>query len=184
VLTEPLPLFVKELEDFLGVLGSLLLVENGDFLRPPCGNGLQVLGTHDRACASPACETVPVTGNAGYGIADLPGRSDIERVDTFVAQILLDQFAGLDGVLPPDKGRVAELDGIVAEHYIDRAARLSFEDYCIVAALLEVGRPVSGTGRLQVRSGKRTFGDHAPLAVPREIHPLERADGENKLVLR
>ncbi len=105
---------------------------------------LQVLGPHDASQSGRAAGVV-VSQNAGGGDHVLARGTNGDHLD------VTSQF-GLDGLprpgrsLPPERGGISELDGVVAHHHVDRLVRLAANHQSIVAGELELQLPTARPG--------------------------------------
>ena len=146
------------------------------------GDGLEVLGAHDRAEAGAAGDLVEVIDDAGVADEVLAGGTDLGDADLLVAEFLADCGFHGAGDLSPEVGSVAELDLVVLDPEVDGFGRAALDDDAVPAGLLELGSPVAAGLGLAEEAGERRLGAHAVAAGAGQGDAGGGAHGEDQAV--
>ena len=146
------------------------------------GNGLEVLGAHDRAEAGAAGDFVQVVDDAGVADKVFAGGPNLGNPDLLVAEFLADGGFHRTGDLAPELGGVAELDLVVLDPEVNGLGCAALDDDAVPAGLLELGAPVAAGLGLAEKAGERRLGAHAVAAGARQGHAGGGAHGEDQAV--
>ena len=169
---------------FLGHLLDAVLVVEGVSPLAPDGDGLEVLGAHDRAHAGPPAEVAQTAGDAGVPDQVFASRPDLDDLDLLVPQLLADQLLGLAGDPAPEGGGVLDLGLALVYPEIDRGLGLALDDDGVEAGVLQLGRPVPAALGVAHGPGQGRGGGDVEPADPADRSAGGHAGGEDQDVIR
>src|SRR5205823_10983759 len=170
---------------------QLGLVGNREVTRAAYHDRLKVLGAHHRAQPG-ATGRAPVDAvvlDRGEAHQPLAGRADagharLEAAAPGLANFLQEAFGGLERVLAPHVGGVAELDLAVVDPDVRRSFGLAAHHQQVVAGALQVHRPVAAALGLAEHAGQGRAGTDAEAVRERHGGTGERPAAEHHGVLR
>jgi hypothetical protein len=147
------------------------------------GDGLEVLGAHDRAHTGPAVGVLHLVEDAGVAHHLLARRPDHRDARPWLAQVRPDCFLGITGDLAPSHRGVAQLGLAVLDPQVDRLGRLALEDDGVKARLLELRRPPATGLGLGEATGQRRLAGHGETGGARRRGAVDDAAGEDEQVV-